>query len=675
MAIGKLADSDVRALRSSQVCSDVLSTVKELIENSLDAHATAITIQLEGYGLDELSVKDNGAGIPTADRHVVAARYHTSKLAAMHELKNVRTYGFRGEALASLREIAGKFSIITHVAGEAVASVLQFDDSEQLRVVKTCADPVGTTIIATKLFQRHPVRRDKFRKEGSRNSAKLKSLLAAYAIARPDIRFQAIVKSGKKSESPAIITFNTAPDRLTAFERLLGPDASGKYDRACQTESDFAFELILPRKSVGPAHAGGRSYVLVDGRPLDATQGFAKEMASTMKNALKEHLDLSSPAFVASLTCPPGAYDPNCERKSQVIFDDGALILSTLSGAVVAHYQAIDPVSIPGQVTLNEASCEDGGRPLTPQTGPVADLPRQSSYQNSMFDPPDLQQLSTPGVRPEDEMDSAGSAAPPATPWTIAKTTSVRRPPQASLSRDPPASHWKPPAVNAAQQSPASSRCPTTPTSNPKTCTPREHTIKRPRLMQEDEAPRVSLPKLRDGSLDEYVAAQSIVKQMPRRQPDRQHGLVYNHDDVLPSPRSQASTAPISADATRSPAKDGLRTLDKTPVSQQVHKLELAITLPTLRKAGSSSGRHNKYCNVGGQRLRRDLAETADVRILARIEAGMRLMTVRDAAGKLLGVFAAKDDDRLQARLDALHASAYRNLKMTGDSAGVVRLW
>ncbi|XP_028943168.1 PMS1 protein homolog 1-like [Antrostomus carolinensis] len=98
----QLPAETIRLLSSSQVITSVVSVVKELIENSLDANATNIDIKLENYGFNKIEVRDNGNGIKVADVPVMAVKHYTSKISSSEDLERLTTYGFRGEALGSI---------------------------------------------------------------------------------------------------------------------------------------------------------------------------------------------------------------------------------------------------------------------------------------------------------------------------------------------------------------------------------------------------------------------------------------------------------------------------------------------------------------------------------------------------------------------------------------------
>ncbi|XP_033371870.1 PMS1 protein homolog 1 isoform X3 [Parus major] len=102
----QLPGETIRLLSSSQVITSVVSVVKELIENSLDASATGIDIKLENYGFSKIEVRDNGSGIKVDDVPVMAIKHYTSKISSSEDLERLTTYGFRGEALGSICSIS-----------------------------------------------------------------------------------------------------------------------------------------------------------------------------------------------------------------------------------------------------------------------------------------------------------------------------------------------------------------------------------------------------------------------------------------------------------------------------------------------------------------------------------------------------------------------------------------
>ncbi|XP_062045178.1 PMS1 protein homolog 1 isoform X5 [Lepus europaeus] len=124
----QLPAATVRLLSSSQIITSVVSVVKELIENSLDAGATSIDVKLENYGFDKIEVRDNGEGVKAVDAPVMAVKYYTSKINSHEDLEHLTTYGFRGEALGSICCVA-EVSITTRTAADNFSTQYVLDSS------------------------------------------------------------------------------------------------------------------------------------------------------------------------------------------------------------------------------------------------------------------------------------------------------------------------------------------------------------------------------------------------------------------------------------------------------------------------------------------------------------------------------------------------------------------
>lgn len=123
MPIVRLPLKTVQFIGSSQVLTDPCSVVKELIDNALDAHSTAIFVEISSNALNVIQVKDNGHGVEAGDRCKLAKRHCTSKIRNLADLEAIggTSLGFRGEALASAAELSGSMIVSTRVEGEATA--------------------------------------------------------------------------------------------------------------------------------------------------------------------------------------------------------------------------------------------------------------------------------------------------------------------------------------------------------------------------------------------------------------------------------------------------------------------------------------------------------------------------------------------------------------------------
>uniref|UniRef100_A0A2K5ID82 HMG box domain-containing protein n=1 Tax=Colobus angolensis palliatus TaxID=336983 RepID=A0A2K5ID82_COLAP len=185
----QLPAATVRLLSSSQTITSVVSVVKELIENSLDAGATSVDVKLENYGFDKIEVRDNGEGIKAVDAPVMAMKYYTSKINSHEDLENLTTYGFRGEALGSICCVA-EVLITTRTAADNFSTQYVLDGSGHILSQKPSHLGQGTTVTALRLFKNLPVRKQFYStaKKCKDEIKKIQDLLMSYGILKPDLR-------------------------------------------------------------------------------------------------------------------------------------------------------------------------------------------------------------------------------------------------------------------------------------------------------------------------------------------------------------------------------------------------------------------------------------------------------------------------------------------------------
>uniref|UniRef100_A0A8D2C3H0 PMS1 homolog 1, mismatch repair system component n=1 Tax=Sus scrofa TaxID=9823 RepID=A0A8D2C3H0_PIG len=185
----QLPAATVRLLSSSQIITSVVSVVKELIENSLDAGATSIDVKLENYGFDKIEVRDNGEGIKAVDAPVMAVKYYTSKINSHEDLENLTTYGFRGEALGSICCVA-EVLITTRTASDNFSTQYVLDGSGHIISQKPSHLGQGTTVTALKLFKNLPVRKQFYStaKKCKDEIKKVQDLLISYGVLKPEVR-------------------------------------------------------------------------------------------------------------------------------------------------------------------------------------------------------------------------------------------------------------------------------------------------------------------------------------------------------------------------------------------------------------------------------------------------------------------------------------------------------
>ena len=157
--IRALGASAVHRICSGQVITGLSVAVKELVENALDAGATSVVATFKEFGAEQFEVSDNGCGVRERDFAGLTAKYHTSKISAFDDIGAVASFGFRGEALSSLCEVAGAFSVLTRAADADVGARLEYARSGALTRSAPAARQPGTTVTVSRLFEPLPVRR------------------------------------------------------------------------------------------------------------------------------------------------------------------------------------------------------------------------------------------------------------------------------------------------------------------------------------------------------------------------------------------------------------------------------------------------------------------------------------------------------------------------------------
>lgn len=181
-----LADHVANQIAAGEVVERPASVAKELVENSIDAGATRVTIEIEAGGRRLLKVSDDGEGMVRDDAVLAFERHATSKIRETGDLAAIGTLGFRGEALASIASVA-KVELTTCIEGASAATRVTIDGG-RMRDVKDAAHPRGTTIAVRDLFFNIPARR-KFLRSEATETYHLTNLVTHYALAHPEIAF------------------------------------------------------------------------------------------------------------------------------------------------------------------------------------------------------------------------------------------------------------------------------------------------------------------------------------------------------------------------------------------------------------------------------------------------------------------------------------------------------
>jgi DNA mismatch repair protein MutL len=210
-----LADHVANQIAAGEVVERPASVAKELVENSIDAGAKRITIEIEAGGRRLLKVSDDGEGMVRDDAILAFERHATSKIRDTEDLAAIGTLGFRGEALASIASVA-KVELIT-CTEDAKAATRVTIDGGRMRDVKDAAHPRGTTIAVRDLFFNIPARR-KFLRSEATETFHLTNLVTHYALAHPEIAFT-FVNNGRE-----VVRAATAKDLRERAYQIFGEE-------------------------------------------------------------------------------------------------------------------------------------------------------------------------------------------------------------------------------------------------------------------------------------------------------------------------------------------------------------------------------------------------------------------------------------------------------------------
>ena len=274
--IKELDQSVIDKIAAGEVVERPASVIKELVENAIDAGATAVSVEIEGGGIDLIRVTDNGSGIPADQIEIAFLRHATSKLRTEDELHSIGSLGFRGEALSSIAAVS-KVEVFTKTEDEMAGCHYRIEGGREIEKESKAA-PDGTTFIIRSLFYNTPARR-KFLKSPVTEGNYIRDLLEKLAISHPDIAFKfrsnksdkfVTVGDGKLLDAiycvygRSIANHLLTVDRAEEGIRITGFLGKSELNRGNRTmEIFFVNERLVKSNILSKAlEAGGEGYVM-----------------------------------------------------------------------------------------------------------------------------------------------------------------------------------------------------------------------------------------------------------------------------------------------------------------------------------------------------------------------------------------------------------------------------
>jgi len=309
------------AIAAGEVVERPASVVKELVENALDAGARRITIDVRGAGKASIRVSDDGAGIPAAELALAFVRHTTSKLSSLADLAVVASFGFRGEALASIAAVAD-------VECTSGGAILRLRHGE---VVDQGTGPLlpGVAIEVRDLFANVPARL-KFLKSDATEVAAVKEVVSAFALLHPQVRFHLTI------DSRAALSTSGDADRRRAVASVYGSPVAAEMLELIGP-SPVAGMVSQPRLSRGSRDG---MVLAVNGRPISA-----RSLVYALEECYQGRLERGRhPLAVIDVGIDPELVDVNVHpAKKEVRFRDEGAVFAALQRAVRASLDGSDP--------------------------------------------------------------------------------------------------------------------------------------------------------------------------------------------------------------------------------------------------------------------------------------------------------------------------------------------
>jgi DNA mismatch repair protein MutL len=300
----------VNQIAAGEVVERPASVAKELIENSLDAGATRVEIDLEQGGVKRLRVRDDGCGIPPEQIELALSRHATSKVAELPDLEAIETLGFRGEALPSIASVS-RLTLSSKTEDGATGYQVEVGPAGEPLAGRPCAHPRGTTVEVRDLFYNTPARR-KFLRSERTELGHLEETVRRIALARPEVGFELRHNGRTLFDLPPA---GADPARIRKrLDSLLG---EGFGDQALWLAED-AVGLGLSGWVLRPAFSRSqpdRQYFYVNGRAVRD-----KLAAHAVRQAFSDVLHHNRyPAYVLFLALPPRLVDANVHPAKQEV--------------------------------------------------------------------------------------------------------------------------------------------------------------------------------------------------------------------------------------------------------------------------------------------------------------------------------------------------------------------
>ncbi len=326
--INILSEEIIGKISAGEVVERPASVVKELVENSIDAGADSIEIEIESSGQTLIRVADNGEGMTPSDAKIACARHSTSKIKDALDLDNIRTLGFRGEALSSIAAVS-RMEIITRTRGEENGISIYLEGGELLQF-RPAGRAMGTTVEIKNLFYIVSARR-KFLKRENTELAEIVNVVGRFILAYSGVEFK--LKHGSRN----ILLASKGASLIERIKNVMGGDVCDSLESVSGVSADYEVSGYVSRPSSSRKDRRCQLF-FVNGRFVRS-----KVLSDAVYSAYRSLLERGRyPASILFLKTSPDKIDINVHpAKLEIKFDDEPAVIHAVASAIRMCFEGL----------------------------------------------------------------------------------------------------------------------------------------------------------------------------------------------------------------------------------------------------------------------------------------------------------------------------------------------
>ena len=316
-----LDDLTINKIAAGEVIERPASAIKEMVENSIDAGATNITVEIKNGGISYIRITDNGKGIAEDDLEIAFERHATSKIRSAEDLNTVKSMGFRGEALASISAIS-RVELVSKTASQANGQRIVVEGGNIIEKSETGAG-VGTTITVTNLFYNTPVRY-KFLRKDFTEAGYIEDAISRIALAHPEISLK-LINTGR-----TVIQTNGNGDLKTVIYSLYGKTVANSIIDVDYEFEDIHIYGVIGKPEIARSNRANQIFFINKRYVKD------KVLSSATERAYKDYIPSGKFAFIVlNIDMNPRKVDVNVHpAKLEVRFENENTIFKAVYNSI-----------------------------------------------------------------------------------------------------------------------------------------------------------------------------------------------------------------------------------------------------------------------------------------------------------------------------------------------------